>query len=221
MEILDLDELVALDKKTSWDKISLQLLAEYYSAYLMNKTYRFAFEGDILIDLKFENKDFCHLTGVQQVAEHRLKSDAKKRRRSTINTHLYSGKGGFNRVKNDKITFSGLKNVHSGYYMNKFEKEEKCLFFHLIHRLLSSDNLKVVGFTAVPDSNITCELIFHDTYDNALLHLGIEKDSKGTHYFPRTFFARYLSKTNYDKFVTGRAEVPILSREVIESPIDN
>lgn len=40
----------------------------------------------------------------------------------------------------------------------------------------------------MPPTNIDCELLFYSTYDNAVIHLGLEKEDNEDFYFPRTFF---------------------------------
>lgn len=217
MGLLSLEQLVTSEKRIDLARLSLNLLASYYERYLMKYTYRFELENGTVIDLKFSKKDFCHLTGVQQLVENRCDVDKKKRGRTSINSYMYSGDGGFRRIKNDKLDFSHLSGLHSTYFKSKFEKEEKCNFFHLIHRLLASDNVQVVDFVDIDGSNVKCEFIFHDEYDNALLHLGIEKDSKRNHFFPRTFFVRYLSKSDPDKFIKGRTALVIKSKSIIEN----
>lgn len=217
MGLLSLEQLVVLEKRVDLARLSLNLLANYYEKYLMKHTYRFELENGVLMDLKFSKKDFCHLTGVQQLVRNRQQADINKRGKTSINGFMYSGNEGFRRIKKNKFDFSHLKGMHSTYYKNKFEKEEKCNFFHLIHRLLESDNVKVVDFVGLSDSDVTCEFIFHDEYDNALLHLGVEKDSDKNHFFPRTFFVRYLNKADPDKFTKGRTLIEIKSKTIIES----
>lgn len=89
----------------------------------MSYTYRFELDNDVVIDLKFGRKDFCHLVGIQQVVtKERHKSDVRKgKTKKLVVVQMYSGVKGFKRAKDDKIKFSDLRRLHSGYY----EKEER------------------------------------------------------------------------------------------------
>lgn len=215
MTLLNLDQLVALNTKVELHQITVALLSEYYEQYLSPNTYRFELENGMTIDLKFSRKDFCHLVGIQQIAKNRYDVDMRRRGSSRINKYLYSGVNGFKRAKKGKLEFSHLRSIHSSYY-DKQMKEEKCNFFHFIHKLLESPKVSVVNFTAVSDSNITCDFIFHDEYDNALLHLGVEQDADAGHFFPRTFFRYYLSNNNHDKFIIGKTPIGIKNKTIIK-----
>lgn len=208
MSLLSLEDLVSLERKTALHEISVSLLAEYYLNYLVPNTYVFELENGVTIDLIFKKNDFCHLIGVQQIARARYNNDVKKGKNKKINTYLYSGKDGFKRALDGKAEFSHLANLYRPEFQ-KQEKFEKFNFFHLIHRLLESTQIQVVNFVKLNDSDITCEFIFHDEYDQALLHLGIEQQGDKTRYFPKTFFGRYLSTNNHDKFITGQTSIAI------------
>lgn len=219
MSSLSVADLVALDTKTQLHQIRMSLLAKYYKEYLIPNTYSYELENGTVIDLKFKKDDFCHLVGVQQIAKARYINDVKKKKQKKINTYLYSGDSGFNRAINGKCEFSHLKNLFTPEY-SKQEKYEKFNFFHLIHKLLESAEVKVINFTKLSDSDIVCDFIFHDEYDNALLHLGVEQDKDGTRFFPRTFFCRYLSNSNHDKFITGNTPIAIKQRTIIKSMLE-
>lgn len=212
MANLSLENLLESNGRINLDQISIKLLAEYYEEYLMKYIYCFELENGVTIELKFSAKDFCHLIGIQQLSQNKYDLNKRKNRKKNINPFLYSGNRGFKRSKQGKCEFNHLKALHKSYY-EKFENDMKCNFFHLIHKLLDSNNLKLVDFVELNDSKIKCDLIFHDEFDQALLHLGIEKEKNDDHYFPRTFFVRYLSKTNHDKFVEGRELFDIVTKE--------
>lgn len=61
--------------------------------------------------------------------------------------------------------------------------------FIYTYTITQNDESKVM-----PPTNIDCELLFYSTYDNAMIHLGLEKEDDGDFYFPRTFFVEKLSK---------------------------
>ena len=65
----------------------------------------------------------------------------------------------------------------------------KYVHFYLIPSLLETplavnyDKNKVM-----PPTNIDYELLFYSIYDNAVIHLGLEKEDNENFYFSRTFF---------------------------------
>ena len=64
----------------------------------------------------------------------------------------------------------------------------KYVYFYLIPSLLESplavnyDKSKVM-----PPTRIDCEILFYSTYDNAVIHLGLEKVEQEEYYIPRTY----------------------------------
>jgi hypothetical protein len=50
-------------------------------------------------------------------------------------------------------------------------------------------------------SKFQSEMLFYSTYDNAVIHLGIDVDDEGI-YFPRTFFVEKLGNDNVDDIYT-------------------
>ena len=46
----------------------------------------------------------------------------------------------------------------------------------------------------IPVLGIRQNLMFYSTYDNAVIHLGLEKEDNEDFYFPRTFFVEKLSE---------------------------
>ena len=214
MTKLTLEQLCVFESKTEQHQISMALLAEYYEKYLMPRTYRFELDNGTIIDLKFERKDFCHLVGIPQTAKVRYEMNVKKKNPRNITLQMYSGVKGFKRVRKGKIEFSDLRKLHSGYYA-KEERYEKVNFFHFMDRLLTSSNVNIIKFVELDDSKIKCEFLFHNEYDGALLHLGIEKEEDKDNFFPKTFFRYYIDTADYDKFIKVELPIAIKNRSVI------
>ena len=217
MGLLKIEELVKLDTRVKLHQIDISVLADYYFNYLNTYIYRFELKTGDIIEIDFSKENFCHLVGIEQIAEERLKRDLAKKSGKKINEYMYKGKRGFRKALKGELNFIHLKKLHSGAYKLQ-EDLEKFNFFHLIHKLIVSESVKVINFTKIPDSSITCDFIFHDVYDNALLHLGVEKSASASYFFPKTFFPRYLNQNNFDKFVepTTQTAVSIVKIEVIE-----
>lgn len=57
------------------------------------------------------------------------------------------------------------------------------------------------------------ELLFYSTYDNAEIHLGVDKDYEGTYYFPRTFFVEKLGKMGDKNIYVDNQEQIVVTKE--------
>ncbi|MFM1654790.1 hypothetical protein ACI7RC_22220, partial [Brevibacillus sp. B_LB10_24] len=86
---------------------------------------------------------------------------------------------------------------------------EKFRFFHFLHRMMEASNLNLVSYVPICGSKITCDFMFYDTYDSALLHLGVEKLTANQHFFPKTFMVRYLSRATANKYIAHQTPVGI------------
>lgn len=201
MTILTLDQISTYPTRTQEQQLKMSLLAEYYETYLFHHFYDFKLSNGVTVRVDFHKENFCHLIGIDQIAEKHFPTGDRK-------LFMHKGPGGFKRAKSGKLEFSYLKNLHQDEYNYQ---EQKFYFFHFIHTMLESGNLKLVSYSAIPGSAITCDFMFHETFDNALLHLGVEKSSKRKSFFPKTFFSRYLSDNDPSKYVDGQTEVTIVS----------
>lgn len=200
MRTLSLADLANFPRRTMQQQITIALLAEYYEAYLHLTYYNIELANGVTMQLDFHKENFCHLIGIGQIAEeHFPQSDDR--------LYLHKGKRGFKRAKSGRITFGYLRNLHQHQYAIQ---EEKFYFFHFLHTMMESGNLKVTNFNIVSNSQITCDFMFHDTYDNALIHLGVEYDLKRGKFFPKTFFPRYLTLLNFDKYIDPQNLVDIV-----------
>lgn len=209
MTLLTLSDLATYPSRTNKHKINMALLAEFYQTYLFPNYYDFQLSDGATIRIDFHKKNFCHLVGIEQIAEEHFGSSDDK-------MFMHKGTGGFKRAKKGKLEFSYLKNLHQHQY--DYE-EEKFYNFHFLHTMMESGNLKLVNYNAIPNSTITCDFMFHDTYDNALLHLGVEESTANTGiFFPKTFFPRYLSTNNADAYITPQTPVGIKSMTKVLRP---
>jgi hypothetical protein len=134
---------------------------------------------------------------------HTLRKDKEKirERYSTI----CSGTDGFKRAKKGKMEFKGLE---------KLCQPE----FTIRHRLVMNPTL--VSYRQISGSKITCDFLFYNGYDVAVIHLGIEKDSRHPKYFPKTFLVTYHTETDVNKFITGQTQLRIISiQEMIKGSV--
>lgn len=169
MSILNLSDLESHPTRTKQHEISISLLANYYETYLHPNYYDFELNNGVTVRIDFHKEHFCHLVGIDQI------STAKFKNPNDTRLFMYRGKNGFRRSKNGKYEFNHLRALHQ-YEFNK--QKDKMFFFHFIHTMLDSVNLTLVNYTIISGSTIRCDFMFYDTYDNALLHLGVEKIGK-------------------------------------------
>ena len=67
---------------------------------------------------------------------------------------------------------------------------------------------------ASPPTNIECELLFYSMCENAVIHLGLEKEEN--YYIPRTFFVEKLGKnTSKDIYIDNQEKISVTKENTI------
>ena len=193
-------ELKELTIKPKINDISLNILSEFYEMFLYPFIYTYTITQSTeskKIAVRFNTKNFCHLLGIESIAKGAVKYSQ---------LHKYRGEDGWNNVKSGVIDIKHLKALNKKKFLSV---KTKYVYFYLIPSLLETplavnyDKSKVM-----PPTNIDCELLFYSTYDNAVIHLGLEKEEDEDFYFPRTFFVEKLSKPE-DKDIYTHNQEPI------------
>ena len=183
-------ELKQLTIKPKINDISLEVLREFYEMFLYPFIYTYTITGkgpNKEVAIRFNAQNFCHLLGIETIAKKAIKNSE---------LYNYRGEKGWNNIKNGVIDIKHLKILNKKKFLSV---KAKYVYFYLIPSLL--DNPLAVNYDkskVMPPTNIDCELLFYSTYDNAVIHLGIEKEKDGKFYFPRTFFVEKL-RTPSDK----------------------
>lgn len=187
------EELKNISIKPKINDISLAVLQEYYQMYLMPfvYTYYVAVDDDVReFKLRFDSDKFCHLLGIESIAKYHVKMK---------DLYNYRGANGWKNIQNGSINFKHLKSLNK----SKFQSvKAKFVYFYLIPELIE-EPLAVLfdGNKVNPPVSIECEMLFYSTYDNAVIHLGIDVDDEGI-YFPRTFFVEKLGNAKVDDVYT-------------------
>lgn len=195
-------ELKELTVKPKINDISLNVLREFYEMFLYPfiYTYRVTRNEEIkIITVRFNTRNFCHLLGVESIAKRAVKYSE---------LHNYRGEDGWNNIKNEIVDIKHLKALNK----KKFQSvKAKYVYFYLIPSLL--ENPLAVNYDkskVMPPTNIDCELLFYSMYDNAVIHLGLEKDSREDYYIPRTFFIEKLGKYgNKDIYIDNQEQIMV------------
>ena len=195
-------ELRNLSIKPKINDISLKILSEYYEMYLYPYIFIYHIkttDEDKDIKLRFNLDKFCHLLGLESIVKYSI----------PINKlHNYKGQTGWNNVVNLSIDIQHLKNINKRKFMNV---KAKYVYFYLIPKLI--ENPIAVNYDILnvePKTNIDCEILFYSNVenDNAIIHLGLEKDSD-EYYFPKTFFVEKVSKKEDDIYIRKQQEISI------------
>lgn len=195
-------ELRNLSIKPKINDISLKILSEYYEMFLYPFIYNYHIETkdvDKDIELRFELDKFCHLLGMESIVKYSVPCN---------DLHNYKGQYGWDNVVNSVIDIQHLKNINKRKFKNV---KAKYVYFYLIPRLIENPMAVNYDINKVePETNIECEILFYSNVkdDNAIIHLGIEKDNEGN-YFPRTFFVEKVSKKEDDIYIKRQEEISV------------
>lgn len=198
-------ELRRLREKPRISDISLKVLSEYYESYLNPFIYHYQIinqnQSNQNIELRFNSENFCHLLGVESIAKNSVKSSELCQ---------YRGIRGWKNIKSGRISMKHLKQLN----LKKFKSvKAKYVYFYLLPTLLEHPlGVRYNREKVVPPTRIECELLFYSLFENAVIHLGIEKDSSEPYYIPRTFFVEKLSEdAGEDIYIRNQEKVEIHS----------
>ena len=194
--------------KPKINDITLDVLREYYEYFLYSSiyTYRITSQNHQWeIELRFDIENFCHLLGVETVVRQAVK---------VSELYNYRGKKGWDNIKSGLVDIKHLKELNKRQFNSV---KAKYVYFYLIPVLLDSplgvnyDRSKVVTST-----KIECEILFYNEYNNAVIHLGLEKKTDEKYYIPRTFFVEKLGKNgSVDRYVENQEKITVMKKERI------
>lgn len=202
------EELKDLEIKPKINDISLLVLKEFYYMFLMPfiYTYKVSDEnGEKVFELRFDNNRLCHLLGIESIAKGQVKYK---------DLNQYRGQNGWNNIENGAIDFKHLKTLNN----KKFQSvKTKFVYFYLIPDLLEKPlAVSFDGAKVEPPVRIESEILFYSIYENAVIHLGIDKNDDEDFYFPRTFFVEKLGNdTVEDIYTVNQTKIQVEKRERI------
>ena len=202
------EELISLEVKPKINDISLQVLKNFYSMFLMPFIYKYKVtEGEEIrsFELRFDDIRLCHLLGIESIARNHVKySDLSE----------YRGKKGWENIGTGKIDFKHLKTLNQRQFKNV---KAKYVYFYLIPNLIENPlAVKFDGSKVNPPVKIESEILFYCTYENAVIHLGLDKNEREDYYFPRTFFVEKLGDDNLEDIYTiNQTKIEVEKKERI------
>lgn len=201
-------ELKELTVKPRINDITLNVLREYYEMFLCPFIYTYTVKSknnQRTISVRFNSYNFCHLLGIESIAKPAVRLSE---------LHNYRGEDGWNNIKDGIVDIRHLKQLNRRQFQNV---KAKYVYFYLIPSLLESplavnyDKSKVM-----PPTRIDCEILFYSTYDNAVIHLGLEKVEQEEYYIPRTFFVEKLGKEgDKDIYIDNQEEITVIKESKI------
>ncbi|CAH1199034.1 hypothetical protein PAECIP111893_01213 [Paenibacillus plantiphilus] len=208
---LTLSDLLALPSKPLISDIEFLLIQDVYDQVLMPYSYDYLLPNGKRIQLFFEKHRFCHLIGLESAVKglfpkNRLSSPAALAARSR-----YKGISGWEGIKNGTIEINSFRAYVGKNHFNGCK--DKLLFFYNLPKLLLSSTA-MIRYVPIPTSAIQCELILFDAYDNSWVHIGLDKETDGETYYPRSFFIERITTSHpVSKYVDGQHALPISYRQ--------
>lgn len=203
------NELKNLIIKPRINDITLEVLREFYEMFLHPFIFTYQIANDKtaeVISLKFNTNNFCHLLGIESIVRGTIKYDQ---------LYNYRGDTGWDNIKKGILDIPHLKNLNKRNFQNV---KAKYVYFYLIPTLL--ENPLAINYDKdkiFPPTNIDCEILFYNTYENAVIHLGIKRDlDDPDFYIPRTFFVEKLKNgAGKDIYIENQASITVLKKDRI------
>lgn len=196
------EDLRSLTIKPKINDIDLPILKDFYTMYLMPFIYTYSItdaDSNRQLQLRFDNVRFCHLLGLESIAKGHVKYNELSQ---------YKGEKGWNNIEAGNLAFKHLKTLNQ----KKFKSiKAKFVYFYLIPDLLDKPLGVMFDKNNVnPPVQIESEILFYSSYENAVIHLGIDKEDNSDFYYPRTFFVEKLGKDNVtDKYTINQPSIAV------------
>ncbi len=196
------EDLRSLTIKPKINDIDLPILKDFYTMYLMPFIYTYSItdaDSNRQLQLRFDNVRFCHLLGLESIAKGHVKYNELSQ---------YKGEKGWNNIEAGNLAFKHLKTLNQ----KKFKSiKAKFVYFYLIPDLLDKPLGVIFDKNNVnPPVQIESEILFYSSYENAVIHLGIDKEDNSVFYYPRTFFVEKLGKDNVtDKYTINQPSIAV------------
>ncbi|NOU66880.1 hypothetical protein GC096_22800 [Paenibacillus sp. LMG 31461] len=215
---LTLSDLLALPSKPLISDIDFPLLQDVYEQVLMPYSYDYLLPDGKRIQVFFEKHRFCHLLGLESAVKglfpkNRLNSPAALAAR-----FQHKAVPGWDGIKNGSLAIDSFRAYVGRANFNGCK--DKLVFFYNLPKLLLSSTA-MIRYVPIPTSAIQCELILFDNYDNAWVHIGLEKETDAETYYPRSFFIERITTSHpISKYVDNQHAIPIsFQRRYARNPI--
>ncbi|MDW2879682.1 MULTISPECIES: PBECR4 domain-containing protein [Bacillaceae] len=188
--MLSVTDLLSLQSKPLEKDITLQTIQQFYKEHLCDRLFTFELDDEErpLVNLRFHEKDLCHLLGIHYVVQ-KLK-----------NKYDYSGEKGYRKLKDGTVSFDFLKTTNKVWFKSK---RNRMLYLPFIYQIVHSPS--VIVFSAENlNTNLDVDIILYSHQDNTYLHLGVDKDADSSFYYPKSFYDR-----KKDDHIAGRKQLNV------------
>lgn len=199
--MLTKEQLTTINLPPKIDEISLQLLQEFYEAYICPYTYIYVLNNNVTIKLNLYEADFCHLLGLQYIT-----SNNKK-------VQVIKGQKGYDKIKNNLITFQTLKSLNKQGFI---DIRSRIKYFPFIYQLLRTPSALKFDKACLGKCKIDCEFLFYDDFNNSIIHLGIEQGKNS--FYSKTFL---VEPKMGDKFIKGQQQLDIQQINIVAKSIQH
>lgn len=201
------EELQNLQMKPRINDITIKVLADYYAFYLNPFIYNYTLKNnpEKSFELWFNKENFCHLLGLETIAKNSVPYKE---------LHKYKGVDGWHNIYGEKedgfvLDIPHLKTLNK----KKFNSiKAKFVYFYLLPSLVSCPLCVIFKNDKVlPPTKIDCDILFYSKVknDNAIIHLGIKKDTYLGYFIPKTFFIEKVSSKQGDIYLAKQEEIEI------------
>jgi hypothetical protein len=193
--MLSVTDLLTIQKKPHEKDISLQLIQTFYKEHLCDRVFHFELDDEErpLVKLRFEEKNLCHLLGIQYIVKHMR------------NRHIYAGESGYKLIENGTVTIDFLKRTNRTWYKSK---KNRILYFPFVYQVVNNPTVIVFSSDGL-NTSLDVDIILYNHIDNTYLHLGLDKDADSDYYYPKSFYDR--KKNDH---IDGRKHLPIKSIKI-------
>ena len=199
-----IDQLHSLTKKPKINDISLSLLQDYYEAFLSPFIYVYTIDDGVntkQIEVDFKPDYLCHLLAIEKIYK---KTVAQ---RDLVN---YRGILGWDNIRNSTIDFSTLIAANKREFKNS---KDKYVYFYTLPLLFDKPSAVLFGNKQYINTNVDCEMLFYDVYDNAYVNIGLSESSTTNRFFPRTLLIeRITAQNNGKKFIDGNTQITVAKK---------
>lgn len=174
--MLSVTDLLSLKTKPSEQDITLQVIQQFYKEHLCDRLFTFELDDEErpVVNLRFHEKDLCHLLGIQYVVK------------NLRNKYEYTGEKGYKKLVDGSTTFDFLKTTNRAWFKSK---RNRMLYLPFIYQIVQSP--KVIVFSSENlNTTLDVDIILYNQTDNTYLHLGVDRDTDSNFYYPKSFYDR-------------------------------
>lgn len=186
--MLNVNDLININRIPDETEISLDLLIDFYEQYLSKRVFIFTLKNGEKVKLFFkETSEIFHISGIDHIYE---------------GTPM-DGTRFINEIKSKKISLGTVENVNSAAYKDYIDRIRSMF---CIDTIIKNCEYLYYPSGKIPDSGIEVTYLLLKGLNGKNLHLGIDTYKKGRPYFTRTLLITEGEKA--EKFI-GRANMQL------------